>query len=536
MLSQISLILLWYAPAAAFALITPITLMYFQLSSYQFRGFLAAVKRQRRRVWIPGIVLSAVSFLICFLADLLYRQGGAWQTLAPLAGAVIIVFSGRIIGKKVYLSREGKSKLHFTARIKRFYAALAVLLLIVFYAVRKRAPLLGLNAVMIFPVPLWMFAAAALVWPVERLVYELYFQDAKRILKERDDVLVIGVTGSYGKTSVKFFIKTLLDQKYNVLCSRGSQNTPMGIAKCIRNDLMPSHNIFIAELGARHRGDIKELCRLLSPEIGVLTSVGPQHLETFGSLEAIKQTKYDLIRALPKDGFAVFGEDHAIVHNLYKQTSIEKAIAGTDGEDVWAEDLQETGHDTTFTLCTKQGKRIPVTMHVRGAHFANNALMAAAVAMRLGLSDRQIMHGMELIYPIRHRFKVETGEDGVNRINNGYNANPVSSAQTLAELKKPQYSGRRIVITPGFVELGFEEERYNRELGANIAAVADIVLLVGKKRTAPIAEGLINAGFNKEAIHSFVSLKEANAYYETIKARGDYVLYENDLPDHYSEV
>ena len=172
----------------------------------------------------------------------------------------------------------------------------------------------------------------------------------------------------------------------------------------------------------------------------------------------------------------------------------------------------------------------------KGRAFANNALMAAAVAIHLGLSDRQIMNGMELLYPIRHRFKVETGADGVNRINNGYNANPVSSAQTLAELKKKQYDGRHIIITPGFVELGFEEERYNRELGANMASAADIVLLVGKKRTIPIAEGLINAGFNEEAIHSFSSLKEANDYYETIKARGDYVLYENDLPDHYSEV
>ncbi|MDO5021761.1 MAG: UDP-N-acetylmuramoyl-tripeptide--D-alanyl-D-alanine ligase [Eubacteriales bacterium] len=536
MLSQIALILLWYAPAVALMLTTPITLMYFQLSSYQFRGFLSAVKRQRRRVWLPGVALSLISLVVCFLSDLLFRLGGAWKVLAPLIGALIIVFSGKFIGKKTYLSREGKSSLNFTTRIKRFYAALFILLFVVFYIVRKNAPMLGINALMVLPLPIWVFLAAILVWPVERLVYELYFQDAKRILKERDDVLVIGVTGSYGKTSVKFFIKTLLDQKYNVLCSRGSQNTPMGIATCIRNDLMPSHNVFVAELGARHRGDIKELCRLLNPKIGVLTSVGPQHLETFGSLEAVKQTKYDLIRALPKDGFAVFGEDHALVHTLYEQTRINKAIAGDNGEDIWAEDLQETGRDTQFTLCTKQGKRIPVRMHLRGAHFSGNALIAAAVALHLNLSDRQIMHGMELLYPIRHRFKVETGADGVHRINNGYNANPVSSEQTLAELKKPQYNGRRIVVTPGFVELGFEEERYNRELGANIAATADIVLLVGKKRTLPIAEGLINAGFNAEAIHSFDSLKEANAYYETIKAAGDYVLYENDLPDHYSEV
>ena len=148
MLSQISLILLWYAPAAAFALITPITVMYFQLSSYQFRGFLAAVKRQRRRVWLPGIILSAVSFLICFLSDLLYRQGGHGR-FCTLLGAAIIVLTGRIIGKKVYLSREGKSKLNFTARIAFLCGACGFAFCGV-YLVRKCAPLLGLNAIIVF--------------------------------------------------------------------------------------------------------------------------------------------------------------------------------------------------------------------------------------------------------------------------------------------------------------------------------------------------------------------------------------------------
>ena len=140
---------------------------------------------------------------------------------------------------------------------------------------------------------------------MERFIYELYFQDARRILKERKDLLVIGITGSYGKTSVKFYLQTLSSQKYCVLFTQSSRNTPMGVARSLRDDLQPGHRIFIAEMGARHRGDISELCRLVKPSIGILTSVGPQHLETFGSLEAIKNTKYDLIRALPKDGLAV---------------------------------------------------------------------------------------------------------------------------------------------------------------------------------------------------------------------------------------
>lgn len=535
-MSDFLLILLWYSPAVALLLISPLFVMYYQLSSYQFKGFISTIIRQIKRIIKTGVITFIASFLICYISGSLAGLGGAWKILAPIIGILAMIYTGYKIGKGIYTGREGKSSLNFTARVKRFYFMYAIVLFLIFYLLKKIVPILGLNALPTLFSPLWIILSAILVWPIERLIYELYFQDAKRILKERDDILVIGVTGSFGKTSVKFFMQTILSQKYNVLCTRDSRNTPMGVATCIREDIMPSYNIFVAELGARHRGDVKELCRLLSPKIGVLTSVGPQHLETFGSIDAIKQTKYDLIRALPSDGFAVFGEDHAIVHTLYEQTKIPKVIAGDNGEDIWAEDLVEEGTETHFTICSKDGRRIPVRMHLRGAHYVNNALIAAAVAIKLGLSDRQIMYGVELFTPIRHRFKIETGEDGVHRINNGYNANPVSSSQTLAELGKPNYEGRRIIITPGFVELGFEEERYNKELGMQIASVADVVLLIGRKRTEPIAEGLIKAGFPSEAIHVFDSLKEANDYYETIKARGDYVLYENDLPDHYSEV
>ncbi len=528
--------LLWYAPVAALLMASRLVVLYDQLSSYQFRGFLMALKRQWKHCFIPPCALAAATVIVCLLFGWLALTGKTMAVLAPLLGAALILLLGYLTDVFVYRRREGKSSLKLTSRVKRLYAVTALMLLCVFCLLRRALPVMGINGLPVLLLPLWILLGALLVWPVERLIYELYFRDAQKVLRMRDDLTVIGITGSYGKTTVKFYLQTLLSQKYNVLCTRQSRNTPMGVSASIRADLTPAHNVFIAEMGARHRGDIRELCRLVKPAIGILTSVGPQHLETFGSIENVKKTKYDLVLSLPGDGFAVFSEDHGIVRGLYEKTAIEKAIVGAEGDDLWAEDERADDTGTAFTLCDRNGMRLPCHVPVYGAHVVRNVLLAAAVALKLGLTGKQIQNGMELIAPVQHRFKVETGADGVRRINNGFNSNPVSSRQTLAELGSGRYEGRKIVVTPGFVELGREERRYNHELGMNIAGVADLVLLVGKNRTQPILEGLKEAGFSESGIHVFGTLKEANDFYATIKQEGDLVLYENDLPDHYSEV
>ena len=534
-LTSLSRLLLWYAPALALIIASRLALMYFQLSSYQFMGFLAALKRQSRRVWLPGALPGVACLVITYLAGALAQVNTAWAIISPLLGAGLMLACAYWADLLSYRRREGKSSLKMTARVKRLYAVYAALIFVAFSLLRRAAPIMGLNAMVILPLPLWVLLAGLMAWPIERVIYELYFSDDLKVQRERPDLTIIGFTGSYGKTSVKFFLQTILSQKYNALCTPTSVNTPMGISACLRRDLTPAHNVFIAEMGARHRGDIKELCRLLRPSIGILTSVGPQHLETLGDIETVKQTKYDLIRALPSDGFAVFGDNSGIVRDLYENTRIPKAITDAPDTDIWAEDVLADEDSTRFTLCFRDGRRLCCQTYVQGAHALRNILTASAVAAHLGLSDRQLIHGIALFHPVITRFRIDTGADGVHRINNGFNSNPVSSAETLEELSRDKYEGRRIIITPGFVELGREEEKYNRELGVNIAKVADIVLLVGPRHTAPIRQGLLESGFHAGDIHTFDTLMDANAYLDTVKQQGDYVLYENDLPDHYSE-
>ena len=140
--------------------------------------------------------------------------------------------------------------------------------------------------ILFFPVllPVWIALCGLLAWPLEQLISELYFRDAQRILKERNDLIRIGITGSWGKTSVKFILGTILEERFHTLVTPASFNTPMGVTKVIRSAIEPGHRVFIAEMGARHVGDIKEMCRLVHPQIGILTSVGPQHLDTFKTI------------------------------------------------------------------------------------------------------------------------------------------------------------------------------------------------------------------------------------------------------------
>jgi UDP-N-acetylmuramoyl-tripeptide--D-alanyl-D-alanine ligase len=243
--------------------------------------------------------------------------------------------------------------------------------------------------VLAFPVflPLWIALAGLLAWPIEKGISELYFRDAQRILKERKDLIKIGITGSWGKTSVKFILGTILEEKYHTLVTPASFNTPMGVTKVIRSRLEPGHRVFVAEMGARHVGDIKEMCRLVHPMIGILTSVGPQHLDTFKTVERVAKTKYELIDALPEDGLAVFADDGDIVRGLWQKTTLDKMLSGLDAaaDDVWAENIAVSGEGSTFDLCTRE-QRIPCRTALLGELNIRNILVCACVGLKLGMT------------------------------------------------------------------------------------------------------------------------------------------------------
>ena len=538
-------LLLCLAEATAMVLAARGLLHYFQLESYQFRGYFKTVSRQWRKAWLPGLILG-IGFAVCCVPVILLGKGSY-----PPPTFIMLAAVQALLGFLLYrqaVKTPQKKKFVMTARMKRLYAVLALVCagavgLNIWIAVRRcglamEDPSGAWEACLwyIRPslfLPLLTALAGLIAWPIERLIFRLYFRDAEKKLLENPRLIRIGITGSYGKTSTKFILAEILGQKYNVLATPASFNTPMGVTRIIRERLSPSHQVFIGEMGARHVGEIKELSHLVHPQIGILTAVGPQHLDTFKTVERIEKTKYELIDALPQDGLAVFLHDGGIVSRLYEKTEKPKMLAGRENADAWATDISVSPSGSHFTLHLQGWEPFPCETVLLGRHNIGNILAACCVAKHLGLNREQIKRGIQQLKPVEHRLQLLKTAGGVTVIDDAFNTNPTSSKEALAVLSS--FPGRRVIVTPGMVELGPEEEKFNEEFGRAMAECVDVAVLVGKKHTAPIRAGLEATGFPTEHIHTAAGLDEAIRIVNGILRPGDVVMYENDLPDHYSE-
>jgi len=515
---------------------------YFQLESYQFPGYFRTLRRNLLKSILPGFCMM-ILVIITMLLSVAASPTISW--VHYVFDSIILILGGWLIGK-AFSEKNAKKAFVLTPRVKRLYAVSLIVLTVILLLVSGRidpngglkttGERIAIGFVMIFPalLPIWIALCGLIAWPIEKGISELYFRDAQRILKERKDLIRIGITGSWGKTSVKFILGTILEEKYHTLVTPASFNTPMGVTKVIRSKLEPGHRVFVAEMGARHVGDIKEMCRLVHPEIGVLVSVGPQHLDTFKTLDRVIQTKYELIDALPDDGKAFFSDDGDICRKLFEKTSREKMISGLDPDydDVWAENIAYSPEGSTFILCTKD-KQIPCRSQLLGELNIRNMLLCASVALQLGLTQEQIARGIEKIRPIEHRLQLIPNPGGMSVIDDAFNSNIRGAKQAFQVLKA--FPEKRIIVTPGMVELGEKEYEMNREFGYAMADCCDAAILVGKKRSQSILEGLRDGKFAENNIYVVSSLDEATVLLKQIVRPGDTVLFENDLPDNYSE-
>ena len=521
--------------AAAGSLLAGRSLMhYFQLESYQFPGYFRTLRRNLTKTVLPGAVMT-VYLTALFLAHRTvdrYAGNGLRVVLAILLVALALL-GGRWC-QGVFGIRKAKKPFVVTMRVKRTYIVALIVYVIICAVMAYNLPREYLCCLFPMLLPLWTALAGLCAWPIEKLVSEMYFRDAQKKLAARPDLIKIGITGSYGKTSVKFILGTLLSEKYQTLVTPASFNTPMGVTRIIREKLMPAHQVFVAEMGARHVGDIKELCRLVHPHHGVLTSVGPQHLDTFHTIERIKSTKYELMDAVPENGCCFFPDDGAICRELFDKTTKEKRLCSlrpAEDADVWASGVTVSPSGSRFTLHTATDS-IECETRLLGEHNIQNILLAATVCLHLGLSMKQIAHGIARLEPVEHRLQL-IPSPGVTVIDDAFNSNPNGAKAALRVIKG--FEGRRIIITPGMVELGEGEEQFNREFGKQMAESVDVAILVGKRHTQPIADGLREAGFPNAQIHVVASLDEAAALLRQIGQPGDVALFENDLPDNYSE-
>ena len=514
---------------------------YFQLESYQFPGYFRAVRRNAPQSLLIGAVLNLVLLGGAALLSVLIPESNDW--LPAIAESLLLIAAGCVL-RWLMKDKKAKKPLKMTPRLKRYYGIsfmVFLLLLILFARLGAKLdteghlqtnPIIALFAGFPLLLPLWIAFSGLIAWPVEKGISEMYFRDAQRILKSRPDLIRIGITGSWGKTSVKFILGTLLEEKYHTLVTPASFNTPMGVTKVIRSQLEAGHRVFVAEMGARHVGDIREMCRLVLPVMGILTSVGPQHLDTFRTQERITRTKYELITALPKDGHAFFSDDDGICLELYRKTKKEKTLAGLHGErdQVWAENIHVSPEGSAFDLCIP-GEKVACHTKLLGELNIQNIVLSASVCLALDMSLRQIARGIERLEPVEHRLQLISNPGGISVIDDAFNSNIRGAKQAFSVLR--DFPERRIIVTPGMVELGDQEAELNTQLGEAMADCCDLAILVGENRSAAIREGLARKAFPEDRLIVVQSLEEASSWIRTHARAGDTVLFENDLPDQY---
>ncbi len=371
--------------------------------------------------------------------------------------------------------------------------------------------------------------------PVEKLVGLHFEKQAKDKLASMPNMEVIGITGSYGKTSTKNIINDILSVKYNVFKTPSNFNTPYGLMITINNQLDVYNDYFIAEMGACKRGDIKELCDLVHPKYGILTRIGLAHLETFGSEEAIQETKFELIESLPTDGLGILNGDDEKQVNYKINNNCQIKWIGIDNHkvDCYAKDIELSYKGTKFNVKFKgESEEYTFETKLLGRNNIYNILGGIVLGRELGISIKELQKSVKLIQPIEHRLS-QTKYFDVNIIDDAYNSNPMGCKMALEVLS--MMPGKHIIVTPGMIEVGTKEEEVNKEFGREIAHNTDEVILIGEEKTKPIYEGLMEENYPKEKIHILNDVMDAFPLMLELKDKSTYVLLENDLPDSFNE-
>jgi UDP-N-acetylmuramoyl-tripeptide--D-alanyl-D-alanine ligase len=382
----------------------------------------------------------------------------------------------------------------------------------------------------------WIVAGAnTALAPLQRRINRRFEQSARATLASVAPV-VIGITGSYGKTTTKVCIGAVLAEHEPTLITPASFNSYLGVVRTINEHLEPAHRDFVVEMGMYRAGDIAELCELVHPQIGVLTAIGPMHLERMGTIEAIADAKAELALVLPPDGHLVVNGDDPRCREIAARVSVDTVLYGIEHPDahVRAENIGLADGRTHFDLVIGD-ERVAVSSGLLGRHNVSNLLAAAAVGHLRGLAGAEIARGLAAVEPPEHRLQpIPNPRAGIVVIDDAYNSNPAGAAAAL-EVLHSHPAKRRILVTPGMVELGDQESELNEAFGRQAGGVCDHVILVGPLRTRPIERGLRAAGFAADAITVVRDIGEATTVLGRLTRAGDVVLFENDLPDMYSE-
>lgn len=436
---------------------------------------------------------------------------------------------------------ESKKKLSMTNRAVRIQAVSMLLLILVTAAgAWLRNPLYWLVAVQSIP---WiMMLGNMMLSPFENFMQNKYWGEAHDKLKQLQPI-TIGITGSFGKTSVKHILGHILSMNAKTLITPGSVNTPMGIARIIREQLDEDHKYFICEMGAYGPGSIARLCKLAPPDISVITAIGHAHYERFKTLDAVAKTKYEIAQAaIAKGGKVIINEktlefeDAENVYNAHYDNFILCSNGVEKTGDLRIERTVQTLQGLEVTIVWEE-KGYVLKAPLFGIHHGDNMAYAFATACQLGLSPDTIITALSSVPQINHRLEVKTQPNGAMVIDDAFNSNPLGFRSALDLLETLSAGGKRsILVTPGMVELGALHDEVHKQIGTIAAEKCDIVIAVNPKRIPTFTQAFRAKKDGAQELHEFDTFYDAEQWVAANMNEKDVILIENDLPDLYERV
>ncbi len=473
---------------------------------------------------------ALVAFLVCLSLSYTVRLPVWWGLGNVLAVGVYVLF-------RAFASR--KKKRVFTSRLLRTSFTACILnvgIAFLCFVLGLRIPMHKIISAAVLSLPVFavypcVLLSVFLLLPIEKKIGNKYIAKAQEKLNRNPSAVRIAITGSFGKTTVKNFLAAFLKERGSIFATPNSYNTPQGIARAI-NETYAGEDFVIMEFGARRRGDIRELCKLYAPKIGVITGVCEQHLATFKTLSCVMQTKGELYEEVTKaKGITFFSSDNKRACELYEKCVGEKRYCGiARSETALSVEFVKTDSFGSTVRLSEKGETQEVTLFLYGKHTVKDFALAACIANALGVSLKKIARVAKELTPPAHRMEV-TRLSHCTIIDDSYNANELGAEEALNLLSC--FSGRKVVVTPGLVEMGKRTESANRRLGEKIAEVCDFALISARENAHAILCGMKSAGFTQENYRVIANGEPLNRAVKEIAKYGDTVLFLNDLPDGY---
>ena len=418
---------------------------------------------------------------------------------------------------------DWQAKLVFTNRVKRL-ASIYLLLSIAIWGIFLLfvSSVISLTFLVVLA-PLLVDLAAFLVWPMEKKLQNKFLTKAKAKLKKVNP-RIVAITGSYGKTSTKVYVKTLIGANKNVCASAASFNNSMGLSRAVNETLMPNTEVFVAEMGTYGEGEIAKLCEWVEPEVAVMTAIGPMHLERMKSLDNILKAKSEITT---KAKIVVINVDDEMLCGFVESNSDLKFFTVGSAEDQIDADLTYQHLGESKYKFTYKGLSlevvVPKTVHI------SNLACAAGVALYYDVEFKDVVERMAKVVDPDHRRTIETAPNGQIIIDDTFNLNPKGALEDLKLLKSFGVDGsKKVVVTPGMIELGKTQNSENKKFGEAIGESADLLVVVGSINKKAILSGIKNT-----EVKEFPNRKDAVKFVMANTKKADLILYANDLPPHY---